>query len=124
MTFRQTRVDLDARAFVKGLSSAVEDIVRRAEGHVERVGAGMARDAQARVPVDMGKLRASQSVSTGRTRLTRSSKTGRSRGGNFFFQVRYRDPAAWPQELGTSKHKAQPFMRPARARAAERLGRP
>lgn len=124
MAMRQTRVDLDARAFVKGLRSSTEDIIRRTERHVETVGGRMARNAQARVPVEMGDLKASMRSSSGRTRQTTSSKTGLTRGGNFFFEVRFTDKAAWFQELGTDNHTAQPYVRPARARAAKELARP
>lgn len=124
MAMRQTRVDLDARAFVKGLSSATDDIVRRVERHIEGVGTRMARNSQVNVPVEMGDLRASMQTKTGRTRFTTSTKTGKSRGGNFYFEVRYTDKAAWFQELGTSEHLPQPFLRPARRRAAVELKRP
>lgn len=123
MALRQQRVDVDARAFVRGFNTTLADMERRAEAAVNDAGEILARGSQANVPIEMGDLKASLSTKTGRTRQTTSRKTGITRGNNYFFEVRYSDKAAWFQELGTKEHPPQPFVRPARQAAARRLGR-
>lgn len=121
MALRQQRVDIDASAFLVGLRSSVEDIVRRGEQAVDSAGQIMARQSQSLVPVEFGDLKDSMATKSGRTRTTTSKKTGIVRGNNYFFEVRYSDKAAWFQELGTIEHTATPFLRPARQSAAQRL---
>jgi HK97 gp10 family phage protein len=116
---RQQRVEVNASHFVRGFIDATPQVERRAEEFVTGVGEFMARQARHNVPVDQGDLRESMETKTSRTRL--SAKTGR--GGNFYFEVRFTDDAALPQEFGTSEADAQPFLRPARRQAAQRLNR-
>jgi HK97 gp10 family phage protein len=115
---RQQRVEVNASHFVRGFIDATPQVERRAEEFVTGVGEFMARQARHNVPVDQGDLKASMKTKVARTRL---SRTGR--GGNFYFEVRFTDDAALPQEFGTSEAPAQPFLRPARRQAAQRLHR-
>lgn len=72
-----------------------------------------AETARSLVPVDQGHLRESITVST---RLTRRQRSQHRKAGPNDVEVFIgpnADPAAHLQEFGSSRHPAQPFMRPA-----------
>lgn len=69
-------------------------------------------DAQARAPVETGKLQ--QSIIVG-TRLTPRQRADAKKEGTYFSEIHVGTAGvpAVPQEFGTINHAAHPFMRPA-----------
>jgi HK97 gp10 family phage protein len=103
---RGTTVDVDARGFTKGLERAVARIKITSTEDLTRFGLGVQNRARELCPVDTGRLRSSiQSVA------------GTDRDGPFV-EVGTNVNYAMPVEFGTSKAKAQPFLRPALAEEA------
>lgn len=91
MGFKMTSHKKDVLAMVE----------RNAEAAMERCGAEMERQAKQLVPVDTGRLRNSIAHETGTTRNTYRAVVGTN--------VEYGAAI----ELGTSKTKAQPYLKPA-----------
>lgn len=107
-------IDVDSAAFLSGLTRAVEALELRSERDLARVGLRVQNAARSFCPVDTGRLRSSIQYVPGRDAL------------GPFFDVGTNVEYAPFVEYGTSRTRAQPFLRPALAQAvgyvAEEVG--
>lgn len=100
------RYVIDDRAFRRSLPRAVRELEVRGERHLLGLAIKVQNEARRLCPVDTGRLRASIHHVPGRD----------ARG--FYVQVGTNVNYAGFVEFGTRRMRAQPFLRPALARAA------
>ena len=102
-----SKLELDARAFLSSLDTYHEDVLEGLQQNIEKAALLLERRAKQNCPVDTGKLRASISTEVG----------------NLEAEVGTNVEYAPCVEFGTSKQKAQPFMRPALDKAITQLNK-
>ena len=102
-----SKIELDARAFLSSLDNYQDDVLKGLQQNIEKAALTLEKNAKQNCPVDTGKLRASISTEVG----------------NLEAEVGTNVEYALCVEFGTSKQKAQPFMRPALDKAITQLNR-
>ena len=102
-----SKIELDARAFLSSLDDYLEDVLEGLQQDIEKAALTLERNAKQKCPVDTGKLRASITTEVG----------------NLEAEVGTNVEYAPCVEFGTSKQKAQPFMRPALDKAITQLNK-
>ena len=102
-----SNLEIDARAFLASLDEYQEDVLEGLQQNIEKAALTLEKNAKQNCPVDTGKLRASITTEVGKL----EAEVGTN--------VEY----ALCVEFGTSKQKAQPFMRPALDKAITQLNK-
>ena len=102
-----SNLEIDARAFLSSLDEYQENVLERLQKDIEKAALTLEKDAKENCPVDTGRLRASITTKMGKL----EAEVGTN--------VEY----APSVEFGTSKQKAQPFMRPALDKAITQLNK-
>ena len=102
-----SNLEIDARAFLSSLDKYQEDVLEGLQKDIEKAALLLERRAKQNCPVDTGKLRASITTEIG----------------NLEAEVGTNVEYAQSVEFGTSKQKAQPFMRPALDKAITQLNK-
>ena len=100
-----SNLEIDARAFLASLDKYQEDVLEGLQKDIEKAALTLEKNAKQNCPVDTGKLRASITTEVG----------------NLEAEVGTNVAYALYVEFGTSKQKAQPFMRPALDKAITQL---
>ena len=100
-------LEIDSRAFLDSLDKYQENVLERLQKDIEKAALTLEKDAKENCPVDTGRLRASITTEIGKL----EAEVGTN--------VEY----AQSVEFGTSKQKAQPFMRPALDKAITQLNK-
>ena len=102
-----SNLEIDSRAFLDSLDKYQENVLERLQKDIEKAALTLEKDAKQNCPVDTGRLRASITTEIGKL----EAEVGTN--------VEY----AQSVEFGTSKQKAQPFMRPALDKAITQLNK-
>ena len=102
-----SNLEIDARAFLSSLDKYQENVLERLQKDIEKAALTLEKNAKENCPVDTGRLRASITTEVG----------------NLEAEVGTNVEYATSVEFGTSKQKAQPFMRPALDKAITQLNK-
>ena len=102
-----SKIELDSRAFLLSLDNYQEDVLKGLQQNIEKAALTLERNAKQNCPVATGRLRASITTEIG----------------NLEAEVGTNVEYAPSVEFGTSKQKAQPFIRPALDKAITQLNK-